>query len=103
MIISGDAFAGSIYLYYYYSLFTNDMQWFSVVLGIGLKSESIIGECSITISSAKLQYSGFSTFREIYRKPLHKISELTVVFSFLRFPNIAKSCVYSGFSFQVTG
>ncbi len=24
-------------------------------------------------------YSGFSTFREIYRKPLHIISELTVV------------------------
>ena len=30
------------------------------------------------MASAKLQYSGFSTFREIYRKPLHKISELTV-------------------------
>ncbi len=31
------------------------------------------------ISPAKLQNSGFSTFREIYRKPLHIISKLTVV------------------------
>ncbi len=33
---------------------------------------------SITMASAKLQDSGFSTFRELNRKSLHKISELTV-------------------------
>ena len=33
----------------------------------------------IGIPPAKLQNSGFSTFREIYRKPLHIISEPTVV------------------------
>ncbi len=33
------------------------------------------------MASAKLQDNGFGTFREIYRKPSHKISELTVVMS----------------------
>ncbi len=34
----------------------------------------------ITIPPAKLQDSGFSTFKEIYRKPLHVISDPTVDF-----------------------
>ncbi len=33
---------------------------------------------SRTIPATKLQDSGYSTFREIYRKSLHIISELTV-------------------------
>ncbi len=63
----------------YYSLFTNHMQWFSGnIFATRCQSSMRFWLCH----HGRGHYSpvwGLSTFRKIYRKPLHKIGELTVV------------------------